>query len=279
MHPLVRGAAAAATLFALSSLDPPRAPAPPVIVPPAAARAPGSLLAAPAAPAGGPVTRLAALCPPRTLPEGQACIPLPAHAGADEQAATSPAARAGALRAGGEHLPRRPDRPAAPDAYLYPVGPPEGSPALIGGFELSPQGERRPGVVDLAAMRGEKVALLPLDHQEGDAEVAFVGELRGITVGTLHRVREGDREHRFLVLYGHLERPGPGVVPGARLRAADAVGFAGDSGGADQVELRFEVRKLREGARIERLEPQRLLDQAISIPCDPRNVLPLRGGP
>lgn len=260
MHPLIRGAAASAVLFALSSLDPPRAPAPPAIVPPAGA--------ARALTPGAPVAGVAALCPPHTLPEGDACIPLPA-----------PAPAASLEPRGDQHLPRRPDRPAEADAYRYPVGPPDGSPALIGGFELSPEGEPRPGVVDLVATKGERVALTSLEEQEGEAEVAFVGKLSGITVGTLHRVREGDRLHRYLVLHGHLERPGPGVVQGARLRAGDVVGFAGDSGTPGQVHLRLEVRKIREGTVLERLEPKRLLDPAFTVPSDPRNLLPLRAAP
>jgi hypothetical protein len=98
-------------------------------------------------------------------------------------------------------------------------------------------------------------------------------------VGTVHAVREGDRTTRYLVLHGHLERPGPGVVVGSRHRAGEALGFAGDSGTPGLVHLRLEVRKLREGARLEQLAPRRLLDSAVSIPCDPRNVLPLRAAP
>lgn len=266
MHPLVRGAAASALLFALSSLDPPPAPAPPVVVPPAAAaRAPG--------PRGafGDGLGLIALCPPRTLPEGSACVPLPGPTALPDEPGAVPRS-AGAQ----EHIPRRPDRPADTAAYRYPLGAPDRTPILLGGFEIAPDGDPRPGTVDLAAARGEPVTATTLEGQEGDPEVAFVGELFGITVGTVHTVREGDRIQRYLVLHGHLERPGPGVVAGSRLRAGDTLGFAGDTGSPGLLHLRLDVRKVREGARLEQLAPRRFLDSAISIACDPRNVLPRR---
>jgi hypothetical protein len=272
MHPLVRGAAASALLFALSSLDPPPAPAPPVVVPPAgAARASGTPTAPREREPGAPVAGLIALCPERTLPEGSACVPLPGPTAAPDEPGAVPRS-AGAQ----EHIPRRPDRPADTAAYRYPLGTPDRTPILLGAFELAPDGEQRPGTVDLAAARGDPVAAIALEGQEGDPEVAFVGELFGITVGTVHTVREGDRTQRYLVLHGHLERPGPGVVAGSRLRAGDTLGFAGDSGSPGLLHLRLDVRKVREGARLEQLAPRRFLDSAISIPCDPRNVLPRR---
>jgi hypothetical protein len=271
MHPPVRGAAASAVLFALSSLDPPLAPAPPVVVPPeGAARAARDPLAA--RDRGSPVPGVAALCPPRTLPEGSACVPLPDSTAAAEEPPGAVPRSAGAQ----EHIPRRPDRPADAASYRFPLGEPDRSPLLLGAFEVDPDGEPRPGTVDLVAARGDRVAAVALEGQEGDAEVAFVGELFGITVGTVHSVREGARLQRYLVLHGHLERPGPGVVAGSRLRAGDALGFAGDSGSPGLLHLRLEVRKVREGARLEQLAPRRLLDSAVSIACDPRNVLPLR---
>jgi hypothetical protein len=274
MHPLVRGAAASAVLFALGSLDRPGPPPPPVVVPPAgAARGPRA-----GADAGQGTAGLSALCPPRTVPEGAACLPLPALGkdGAAPLAAAAgghkPSARAPDAH---ERIPRRPDRPADPAAYLYPLGAPGAVPALRGEGDLD-RPDRGGDGFDLAAQRGERVSLVPLEGQEGDAEVAFVGELFGITVATAHRVREAGRIQQYLVLYGHLERPGPGVVPGARLSAGDAVGFAGDSGSPGLVGLRLEVRKVREGVGLAKVDLKRIADGALTTPCDPRNVLPLR---
>lgn len=269
MHPLVRGAAASAVLFALGSLE--RAPpaSAPVVVPPAGAARTAGLEQGTAG--------LAALCGPRTLPEGAACLPLPAlgrDGGAPPDAGDDrkPNARAGDVH---ERIPRRPDRPADPAAYLYPLGAPGAAPTLLGGDDLD-RPDRAAAGFDLAAQRGERVALVALEAQEGDAEVTFVGELSGITVATAHRLLEAGRPQQYLVLYGHLDRPGPGVVPGARLAAGDVVGFAGDSGSPGLVQLRLEVRKVREGASLTKLDPRRLTDGALTIPCDPRNVLPLR---
>lgn len=289
--PLVRGAAASALLLALGGLDDP-APPPPAVVPPAAA-------ARGAAGAG-------ALCGPRTVPEGAACVPLPAPgAPLPEGGAAALYAPGGARPAGAgarsqayEHIPRRPERPASAAAYAFPIGAPDHpSPAflLVEGATAQPGappssgpvaaiGPPRPepptwtGGVEIAAARGDRVSALKLDGQEGKAEVVFVGELTGITVATAHDVREGDRVRRYVLLHGHLDRPGPGVVAGARLEAGDVVGYAGETGSAGLVRLHLEARQLREGARLSDLDPKRITDAAVTVPCDLRNVLPLRQG-
>ncbi|XXX75864.1 M23 family metallopeptidase [Sorangium sp. So ce134] len=288
--PLVRGAAASALVLALGGLDDP-APPPPAVVPPAAA----------ARGAAG----AAALCGPRTVPEGAACVPLPAPGAPLPEGGAAALSGPGGARAAGagargqayEHIPRRPERPASAAAYAFPLGAPgqppgfllvEGAPAQPGApppaGPVAAIGAARPeppswaGGVDLAAARGERVAALKLEGQEGKAEVVFVGELSGITVATAHDVREADRVRRYVVLHGHLDRPGPGVVAGARLDAGDVVGYAGDTGSPGLVRLRLEARQLREGARLSDLDPKRLTDAAVTVPCDLRNVLPLRQG-
>ncbi|AUX48366.1 hypothetical protein SOCE26_099000 [Sorangium cellulosum] len=291
--PLVRGAAASALLLALGGLADPGPPAP-AVVPPAAARG-----------AAG----AAAVCGPRTVPEGAACIPLPAP-GAPLAAggAAALSGLAGALpgpagarsqaqpQAGTvEHIPRRPERPASAAAYTFPLGAPEQPPAFLlvedgasqagappQGAPVAAIGAARPeppswaGGVDLAAARGERVVSAKLEGQEGKAEVVFVGELSGITVATVHAVREGDRVRRVVVLHGHLDRPGPGVVAGARLDPGDVVGYAGDTGSPGLVRLHLEARQLRESARPSDLDPKRITDAAVTVPCDLRNVLPRR---
>ncbi|MCC6553942.1 MAG: M23 family metallopeptidase [Polyangiaceae bacterium] len=265
MHPLVRGAAASAVLFAIGSLDRPAPPPPPDVVPPAGAarRAQGT--------AG-----LAAPCGPRTVPEGDACVPLPALgrevAPPAGEADRKPRARGGDVH---ERIPRRPDRPADPAVYAYPIGAPGAAPVLLGADDVD-RPDRAGDGFDLAAQRGERVSLVALEGQEGDAEVAFVGELFGTTVATVHDVEEAGRSRQYLVLYGHLDRPGPGVVAGARLAAGEVLGFAGDSGSPGVVQLHLEVRKVRDGASLAALDLARAAAGAVTIPCDPRNVLPLR---
>src|SRR5438067_958223 len=108
MHPLVRGAAAAAVLTGLGRLEAP----------------------APELPAEAPITAvvgvdgLPAPCGAGTLPEGPVCVRIPREA---ERGATllAPDARApepGREAAGTGRIPRRPERPADPAAYVFPVG-------------------------------------------------------------------------------------------------------------------------------------------------------------
>lgn len=186
-----------------------------------------------------------------------------------------------------DHIPRRPDRPAAPEAYAYPIGTPGSAPTLLSGYDLDlPGGAQRHtdhaighGAIDLAATRGEEVRASSLEAQEGQAEVAFVGELFGTTVVTSHLVREAGRMRQYAVLYGHLDRLGDGIAPGARLPSNSVIGYAGDSGSPGIVHLHLEIRQLREGVSLAALDLRRLVNNAASIPCDPRNVLPLLPAP
>src|SRR5262245_39606189 len=102
MHPLVKGAAAVSVLTALGSLDRGPAPPPQPVEPPAQARG---------------VDGLPALCGPGTLPEGPTCVRIPAE---DELGRREPIDIRRARR-GEEAIPRRPDRPADPGQYRYPV--------------------------------------------------------------------------------------------------------------------------------------------------------------
>jgi hypothetical protein len=118
-----------------------------------------------------------------------------------------------------------------------------------------------------------------LEHQEGDAEVLFVGSLFGETVITRHVLREGGQLRDYLLLFGHLDAPAPGLAPGATLKSADLVGFVGDTGSPELVHLHLEVRRVRSGiepATLGKTAAAALIDNATSVVCDPRNVLPLR---
>jgi len=276
MHPLVRGAAAAATLTALGSLAPPPPLAPPLVVPPAQARG---------------VDGMPALCGPRTVPDGDACVPLPAPGALLDSAADLKAVPGGhnTPRHGWEtydEIPRRPERPADHAAYAYPVGTHEKPARVLSNYDLDLPGTQQrqgPGFkvtghggIDLAADRGATVSLVALEHQDGDAEVVFAGELFGTTVATSHAVREAGRLRQYVVLYGHLERAG--VAPGAHPKPGEVVGLVGDTGSPGIVHLHLEVRQVREGVTLGDIkEGRRLVDPAVTVPCDPRNVFPLAG--
>ena len=230
-----------------------------------------------------------ALCPPFTLPDDDACIPIPpgADLGGDDLAPVPGAHhdKRGRLESY-EQIPRRPDRPAAYGAYRYPVPVPEGNLAMSG-YDLDlPEADQRRGRkfshvghggLDLAAPRGTPVQLVKLEHQEGDAEILFVGKLFGTTVVTRHTLREGGRLREYAVLFGHLDRPAPGVETGRPpLGEGAVVGYVGDSGSPGIVHLHFEVRRAREGIDIGKVAPERLVANDVSVVCDPRNVLPRR---
>lgn len=273
-HPLVRAAAAAALLSAAGSFDHPKRRPEPVVVPPS--RTPRG------------TDGLPALCGPRTIPEGSICLPLPAL-GTELNVGETLAPQAGAHptlpRGRGlevyDHIPRRPERAADPQAYDYPIGEPGEPVAILSGYDLDLPGasQRRTeravghGGVDIAAVRREEVRVAALDSQEGQADVAFVGELFGITVVTNHLVREAGRMRQYVVLYGHLDRAREGLVPGDRLEPGDVIGFAGDSGSPGIVHLHLEIRQLRDGVSLSAIDLKALLNNAVSIPCDPRNVL------
>lgn len=258
VRPLVRAAALCSLVAAITSFLPE----------PKAVEAPPSH--APTVESG-----LRPVCGQRAIPEGEVCVPLPAKnasIGPAEAARTPPSARDDTAAA---FLPRRPERPAELSAYVLPLA---AEPRVV----PSPTGTRPPGEragIDLAATIGDEVMLAALEGAEEVAKVVFVGEDVGITVATLHTVREGDAPRSFLVIYGHLDRPGPGVVAGARVRIGDVIGFAGDSGSKGVEQLYVEVRQVREGA-LPRLVPDdaavpkgRLSDDALSITTDLRNVL------
>lgn len=226
----------------------------------------------------------AAACPPGTLPDARVCIPVPEHMTSDgpenvAQANVQPT-RGGGLRAY-NHIPRRPDRPADWAAYQLPL---EGAPSVVSSYDLdlAPEQQRvgpvgvGHGGVDLAALRGTPVRLVALAHQEGDAEVLHVGTLFGISVATLHALREAGRLRNYVVVFGHLETAAPGLALGAVLKTGAAIGRVGDTGSPGRVHLHLEVRQVREGIDARTLRASELVEEAKTIACDPRNVLVLR---
>jgi murein DD-endopeptidase MepM/ murein hydrolase activator NlpD len=232
---------------------------------------------------------LPALCAARSIPDGEVCVPLPQpNAPLLGAAVASEPVRGGHPVRGGsweeyDQIPRRPDRPADHAKYLWPVGTPESPAQVLSGYDLHlPADQQRQGSgfkhtghggIDLSGARGDPIKLVGLEHQEGDAEVVFVGELFGISVVTSHTVREVGRLRQYLVLFGHLDRPG--VVAGAKVREGEVVGWVGDSGSPGIVHLHLEVRQVREGATITK-ESKKLVDGSVSVVTDPRNVLPRR---
>jgi len=237
-----------------------------------------------------PLSRLTpALCPVGSLPDGDACV----HIQSDEDDAPDAPSQVNAHhdKRGRwivyDQIPRRPDRPADYDAYRYPVPCEHG--CVVSGYDLDrPDDSQRRGwrlshvghgAVDLPQKKGTPITMVPLEHQVGDAEVVYVGPLFGTTVLTRHTLREGGQLRDYLLLFGHLDAPAPGLAAGVHLAAGAPVGFVGDTGSPELVHLHLEARRIRDGVDIGKVlgaGPGALIDNDSSIVCDPRNVLPLR---
>jgi murein DD-endopeptidase MepM/ murein hydrolase activator NlpD len=226
-----------------------------------------------------------ALCPVGTLPDGDACVRLPGEDQAPEAELTANAHHDKQGRwVVYDQIPRRPERPADYDAYRYPV--PCAHACVVSGYDLDRPDEMQRrgrrlshvghGAVDLVQPKGTPVTLVTLEHQEGDAEVLYVGPLFGTTVLTRHTLREGGQLRDYVLLYGHLDGPAPGLSAGAHLKEGDVVGFVGDTGSPELVHLHLEARRVRSGADLAKLAPSAWIDNEVSVVCDPRNVLPLR---
>lgn len=186
-----------------------------------------------------------------------------------------------------EQIPRRPERPADYDAYVYPIAPGmPGGHAVISGYDLDrPDPAQRRGArlshvghggVDLPQKKGHPIRLVALEHQRGPVEVLHAGPLFGTTVVTKHTVLEGGDEREYLLLFGHMDTVAPGVVRGAMLEEGSLVGTVGDTGSPELVHLHLEARRVRQGVDIHRPLGGMLLASEVSVVCDPRNVLPLR---
>ena len=282
----------AAALGAILSLGAPAARR----TPPSADSASSPIQADPAATANDSshlspdVPRLApALCPRETLPDGDACVHLPSASDDEAEGAPEPESSVNTHRDSlgrwvvYDEIPRRPDRPADYEAYRYPV-PCEPHSCVVSGYDLDRTDDQQRrgrrllqvghGAVDLLEPRATPIALVALEHQEGPAEVVYVGPLFGTTVVTRHTVREAGRLRDYLLLFGHMDSTSPGIRPGALVAEGDVIGSVGDSGSPGRVHLHLEARRLRDGIDAAKLAPSALANSSSSIVCDPRNVLP-----
>ncbi|MEZ4225434.1 MAG: M23 family metallopeptidase [Polyangiaceae bacterium] len=241
------------------------------------------------APAGE--AALSSVCPPRTLPDGPACVPVPEQSlgGASLEALENRHLDRHGNWVSYEQIPKRPDRPGSYQAYRYPIPVKAEQKFVSSGYDLDlPNESQRRGAqlkavghggVDLAAPRGTEVRGVALEHQVGDAEVSFVGELFGNSVVTRHSVREGGQLREYLVVHGHLDGPAPGLARGMNVREGSLLGFVGDSGSPGDVHLHLEVRRVRSGIDAGALAARQLVHNAKTVACDPRNVMPLRDAP
>ncbi len=172
-----------------------------------------------------------AACPVGALPDHGACIPIPLGEAIDDGPSLEVEQNEHHDRKGRlvryEHIPRRPERPEDYHRYVLPIPIPKDQAFLGSGYDLDrPDSEQRRGFglkavghggVDLASPRGTPVHVVRLEHQQGDADVLFVGELFGTSVVTRHTVTESGAPHDYLIVHGHLERANANIHVGDAL--------------------------------------------------------------
>jgi hypothetical protein len=184
------------------------------------------------------------------------CIPVPRYPGAS-------------LTISENAIPKRADRSSDYGAYELPISD-SGSPMVLAPDvpASADGGLRKPGVFISAAAR-TVVSALDLDAQEGPTTCVFAGTLRGATILTRHTVKSGDRRNDYVVVLENLNEARE-LSPKATLPNGSPVGKTSAS------PMYLEVRLVRPGVDVFAAAPERLLDDAETVPVDPRNVLPLK---
>jgi murein DD-endopeptidase MepM/ murein hydrolase activator NlpD len=181
------------------------------------------------------------------------------------------------------HIPLHEGRPRSYRAYRWPLRLRRGS--LLSGYDLDlpaklqrrlpHTGQVGHGAVDIGAEPGTRLWLVALEGQVEAPRVLFVEKLFGLTVATLHVVRERTGLHQYVVLLGHLAKTPRAVRRGVRLRGRWELGFVGDSGAPGNFHVHIETRRVAQSVDPWALSPEALLSSQHTVVCDPRNVFPL----
>jgi hypothetical protein len=115
------------------------------------------------------------------------------------------------------------------------------------------------------------VTVIGLEHQTDSARRLIVrGPVPRLL--TLHRVSRNGVSRSYLLSYDGLTFDAN--APDADVPVGTPLGQLRPSAGGAALQLR--VRQLRRGADLEQLPVERLLDDSVSLECDPRNVLPAK---
>jgi hypothetical protein len=187
-------------------------------------------------------------CPAGTLPDEGVCIPVP-----------PPEAFVAASTA---QLALMPGRVEDYGRYLTPISAYPATEADDGQGVLIPAPART------------VVTLISLEHQIGSARRII---LRGPEprLLTLHRVTRHAVTRTYVLVYDGLTFDTDAVD--AEVPVGTPLGRVSPSRG--RAALRLTVRQVRRGTRPDGLPPRRLLSDAVSLACDPRNVLPTKPAP
>jgi hypothetical protein len=272
MHPLVRGAPVIALLSLLGS---------PVARP---LRAPPPGMDAAGAPSGSAATP----CGQLALPLGNdraGCVPLP-H-GSELPSGRERSARQRRLAlvpdssgfvhryAEPEVVPRLPGRPEKFADYQLPVDPVLYVTAPLTSEGMDQAAAQNGAGIEIDTEPNTPVTLIDLENQIDRPRVELVGQLHGITVIVHYEVSHQGGKRDYFLVYGNLSRPGPEIVNGATLSPMAVIGYVGEKD-ADEAYLYLEVRQQRSPLHEPAQYLSQLVSTGISIPVDPRNVLPLR---
>lgn len=187
-------------------------------------------------------------CPSQQLPDDAVCLPVPPVEGR-EAVASAPL----------ELLPGR-----APDygRYVTPIAnyPAAPAPEGLGLF--------------VAAPRGVPVTAVSLEAQSGPSRRWVTASVPPLLL-TLHRVERSGSTRTYVLAYDGVAFD---TTPGMR-EIAVGTPLGRVAARAARTGLTLQVRQLRRGVEPENLPPERLLLDASSLACDPRNVLPLEPAP
>jgi hypothetical protein len=232
-------------------------------------------------PAGSAIA--ATPCGKASLPLGDdkvGCVPLPSGEELPSGRQRSARARRLALAPDGaafvqryaeaERVPLLPDRPPKFADYQLPVDP-----VLYVTTPVDETADKdRPGI-EIDTEPSAPVTLVDLENQLDRPNVVLDGQLHGITVIVRHQVAHPSGKRDYLAVYGNLSRPGPNIVNGAPLSPLSVIGYVGEQD-SDEAYLYFEVRQQRGELHRPAEHLSQLVSNGISVPVDPRNVLPLR---
>lgn len=189
-------------------------------------------------------------CPAGTLPDQGVCIPVPPA----EALVAASSSRLGLM----------PGRVEDYASYLTPIS----------GYRATAADDGQG--VSIPAPPRTVVTLISLEHQLGSARrIILPGPEPRLF--TLHGVsRHGVT--RFYVL-GYEGLTFDAAATDADIPVGTPLGRVSANPGGGRAALRLTVRQLRRGVHPDRLPAHRLLSDAVSLACDPRNVLPAKPAP
>ena len=175
------------------------------------------------------------------------------------------------LRAADDSIPLMPGRSIELNNYRLPIIAYDNAAHRDG---QQPHDQNNGSYLIIEAAAGSEVRLVALEGQSEPARILLVGELHGVTVAVRHTLGSPAGDNHIIALYSQLGKPGPSVVNGARIEDGDIIGYLSKDP-QHQPALRLQLRRERsDSSGVAHLS--RLLRPTVSIPLDPRNLLPPR---